>query len=164
MGRIHFCLPRCPVVHCRPMLFRLLSLSVLLVHCSTSATITLQDKREIVATITGSSKEEIQFSTSDGSTTLARSKIADIDHPGKFHMLLGASLFVAGIVTFIAIDQKDCRDSCVQPATGIALPVLAGAAGAGIFFWGYSTWSDSRAALLPGVQNNGGGVGYQYRF
>ena len=150
------------------MNWRYIPLLILCVHCSTTATITLQDKREIVGTITGSVKEEIHLSTADGNTTLSRSKITDIDHPGKFHMLFGASLFVAGIVTFIALDQSACRDSCAQPITGLALPVLAGSAGAGIFFWGYSVWSDSRAALvptLPGPRTDaGGGFGYQYRF
>ncbi len=150
------------------MQLRLIAVSMLLVHCSTTATITLHDKREVSGTITASSKEEIQLGTDHTTTAVARSAIKDIDHPGKFHMLLGFSLFAAGIVTLIALDQRECRDSCAQPITGLALPVLAGAAGAGIFFWGYSAWSDSRAALvptLPGPRTDaGGGFGYQYRF
>lgn len=150
------------------MQLRLIALSVFLVHCSTAATITLHDKREINGTIAASSKEEIQLLTDDGTQAVPRATIKDISHPGKFHMLLGVSLFAAGIIAFVAIDQRECRDSCVQPATGLALPVVAGAAGMGIFFWGYSAWSDSRAALLPtppGQRSDaGGGFGTQYRF
>ena len=146
------------------MRVRCFPLMLICLHCSTAATLTLTDRREITGTITASSKEEIHLMTDLGERPVSRQGVADISHPGKFHMLLGVSMFAAGIITFIAIDQRDCRDSCAQPATGIALPVLAGAAGAGIFFWGYSTWSDSRAALVPGQTNTGGGVGYEYRF
>jgi len=151
------------------MFLRLFALPIFVVHCSTAATITLHDKREINGTITASSKEEIRLLAIDGNTAIARATIKDIDHPGKIHMLLGVSLFVAGIVTFIAIDQKSCRDSCAQPATGLALPVLAGAAGTGIFFWGYSAWSDSRAALSSGLQPLGSsavaaGIGWHFHF
>ena len=151
------------------MQLRLIAVSMLLVHCSTTATINLQDKSEISGTITASSKEEIQLLTPGGTKTVPRATIQDIGHPGKFHMLLGVSLFAAGIVTFIALDQRDCRDSCAQPIAGLALPVVAGAAGAGFFFWGYSAWSDSRAAFNSGMQPVGNsaaaaGIGWQFHF
>ena len=143
-------------------------LLLLMLHCSTAATITLNDQREIHATIMDSSKEEIHLMTDTGPSTVPRAKIQDTSHPGKFHMLLGVSLFGAGLITFIAIGQLDCRDSCAQPIAGLALPMIAGAAGTGIFFWGYSAWSDSRAALVPSPAaartDAGGGFGYRFRF
>ena len=151
------------------MPLRLIALSLLVVHCSTAATITLQDKSEISGTITASSKEEIQLLTYNGPKMVPRATVQDISHPGKFHMLLGVSLFAAGMVTFIALDQRDCRDSCAQPIAGLALPVVAGAAGAGLFFWGYSAWSDSRAAFNSALQPVGNsaavaGIGWQFHF
>lgn len=147
---------------------RWLLLAILCVRCSTMAVVTTKDQEEFLATITGSDTEKIHLMTNDGPRKIDRSRVSEISHPGKFHMLLGGALIVGGIITFIAIDQRQCRENCVQPATGIGLPIISSAIGTGIFFWGYSTWSDSRSAFAPPAQSafplSGGQLGLQFRF
>lgn len=151
----------------RAKLIALIMLNMLL-RCSTAATVTTTDRRQISGELRRSPAEYQIIITGDGEQRIERARIAETDHPGKAAMVTGAALFTASaVVATILIGNRECREGCAFPIAGLTVPVLTGVSGAGIFFWGYSTYGDSKSAALPferQAQGMVGHFGFSYRF
>ena len=72
-----------------------------------------------------------------------RSEIAEIDHPGNVHALLGGIFLGAGIVN-LAVGYEECRNT-QNDEDCVGLFVLP-AVGTGLLVWGLATWMGSTSS------------------
>jgi hypothetical protein len=128
----------------RPMFVFVLSLSALVTGCGTTATISRVGSPAIEAQIQTSDTENLYVGHGAG-TTLARSSISDIDHPGNVAATIGAIVTGYGIAN-IAIGASDCDRGGAAYCTGVFLPA---AIGLPIMVYGIATYSASVNAAKP---------------
>jgi hypothetical protein len=130
--------------------------SILICGCSTSASISRIDGRDIQGKIQRSTSDAVVVATRGGTeVSVPRSEITDIDHPGNAIAVLGGLVGAYGALN-IAVGAPTCSDTSAAYCVGVALPAAAGAA---MLIWGLSTWlgstdaagSDSSAGTVPEV-------------
>jgi len=119
------------------------ALLVVLCGCSRSATISRASGEQLSARIERSDQETIYVKVAGGREVhLARSEVADIDHPGNGVAVLGGLLSAYGAAN-IALGAGNCGE--VNPAycVGVFLPA---AVGVSMLVWGLNTWFGSTDA------------------
>jgi hypothetical protein len=121
----------------------IVTMLILLCGCSTTATISRANGRELEGKIVGSNSGAI-FVETEGDSTLRvpRSEITDIDHPGNTAAVVGGFLGAYGILN-IATGASGCSDYGAAYCTGVFLPATLGAS---MLLWGLTMWGDSTGA------------------
>src|SRR5688572_24976207 len=106
--------------------------------CSTTATIHRSNGMMMEGSIEGGSPDYIVVTPRFGPRQeVPRSDIAEIDHPGNVHALLGGIFLGYGIVN-IAVGMEECQNNGDGAyCTGVFLPA---AVGTGLLVWGLTTW------------------------
>ena len=95
-------------------------------------------------TIEGGSPDYIVVAPRHGKRQeVPRGDIAEIDHPGNVHALLGGIFLGAGIVN-LAVGYEECRNT-QDDADCVGLFVLPGV-GTGLLVWGLATWMGSTSS------------------
>jgi hypothetical protein len=112
--------------------------------CSTTATIHRSNGMMMEGTIEGGSSDSIVVSPRYGPRQeVPRSDIAEIDHPGNVHALIGGILLGYGILN-IAVAYEECQDTGDGAyCTGVFAPA---AVGTGLLVWGLATWMGSTSS------------------
>jgi hypothetical protein len=110
--------------------------------CSTSATITRNDGMSVEGWIQGGTPDTIVVEPRIGERReIRRSEIAEIDHPGNVHILVGGiTLGYGGLIA--AAGAAQCGEDSVD-CGALFIPALVGA---GIMAWGLVTWTGSKDA------------------
>jgi hypothetical protein len=112
--------------------------------CSTTATIHRSNGMMMEGTIEGGSPDFIVVAPRHGRRQeVPRNEIAEIDHPGNVHALLGGIFLGAGILN-LAVSYEDCRNT-QDEGDCVALFALP-AVGTGLLVWGLATWMGSTSA------------------
>jgi hypothetical protein len=126
--------------------------SILISGCSTTASISRTNGRELEAKIQRSTPGAVVVQTNGGSeVSISRSDITDIDHPGNGAAVFGLLLSTYGAVN-IAAGAPKCSQGGGAFCTGVFLPA---AIGLPMLIWGLSTWlGSSNAASSPWVSGN----------
>jgi predicted phage tail protein len=116
---------------------------ILLCGCSTTATISRANGRELEGKIVGSNPSSILVET-DGDSTLRipRAEITDIDHPGNAAAVVGGFLGAYGALN-IATGVSACDEGGAAFCAGVFLPATLGVS---MLIWGLTTWSNSTGA------------------
>ncbi len=129
--------------------------SSLICGCSTTATISRTNGRDIEARIERSTPGAVVVQTEGGSeVSIPRSEITDIDHPGNAAAVVGALLSAYGGLN-IASGASKCSDNGGAYCTGVFLPA---AIGVPMLIWGLSTWIGSTGATNPNMSSSSGTV------
>jgi hypothetical protein len=116
---------------------------IMLSGCSTTATISRANGRELEGKIVGSNSSSILVETEGDSTLrVSRDEITDIDHPGNAAAVVGGFLGAYGALN-IAVGAGGCDTGGAAYCTGVFLPA---ALGASMLIWGLTTWSNSTGA------------------
>lgn len=116
---------------------------IMLCGCSTTATISRTNGRELEGKIVGSNSSSILVETEGDSTLhIPRGEITDIDHPGNAAAVVGGFLGAYGILN-IATGASACDTAGAAYCTGVFLPATLGAS---MLIWGLTTWSKSTGA------------------
>ena len=112
--------------------------------CSTTATIHRSNGMMMEGTIEGGSSDSIVVSPRYGPRQeVPRNDIAEIDHPGNVHALIGGILLGYGILN-IAVAYEQCQeDGDGAYCTGVFAPA---AVGTGLLVWGLATWMGSTSS------------------
>ncbi|HVR21034.1 MAG TPA: hypothetical protein VMS65_15085 [Polyangiaceae bacterium] len=114
--------------------------------CGTTATITRNDGTPVEGWILGGTQESVVVDSRAGKRTeIPRNQIADIDHPGNVHAIVGGSVLAYGGIV-IASSFPDCRRSS-EPGLTCGSALVPALIGAGIFAWGFVTWLGSKDAV-----------------
>ena len=116
--------------------------------CSTTATIMRTHGPPIEASIEGGSPSSIVL---EGGAVVPRREIAEVDHPGNVHAVVGGVILGYGLLN-IAAAASTCGDSSEFPSqgeqnafcVGMVTPALLGL---GMTIWGLVVNSDSKSAL-----------------
>ncbi|HYH96338.1 hypothetical protein [Hyalangium sp.] len=127
--------------------------SILISGCSTTASISRTNGRELEAKIQRSTPGAVVVQTNGGSeVSISRSDITDIDHPGNASAVVGLLLSTYGAIN-IAAGAPKCSEGGGAFCTGVFLPA---AIGFPMLIWGLSTWlgSSNAAASSPLVSGN----------
>src|SRR5262245_12449056 len=81
-----------------------------LTACGTTATITRSDGVNVEGWIEGGSRDEIVLDTRLGQRHfIPRKDVAEIDHPGNVHVLIGGIVVAYGGIV-IATSASDCKE------------------------------------------------------
>ena len=112
--------------------------------CSTTATIHRSNGMMMEGTIEGGSPDYIVVAPRYGRRQeVPRNEIAEIDHPGNVHALLGGIFLGYGIVN-IAVGYEECQNNGDGAyCTGVFVPA---AVGTGLLVWGLATWMGSTSS------------------
>jgi hypothetical protein len=117
--------------------------------CGTTATLTLRNGLNMEGRIEGSSRTGVRV----GQTEVARSDIADIDHPGNVAMTIGLVLVGCGLVDTIIVAAAD-----VDPLYYLnTLPEYA--VGLGLSIWGGVVWGGSTSRASEGLEDGSSASG-----
>jgi hypothetical protein len=110
--------------------------------CSTTATIHGRNGLPDEATIVRGTSTSVMVDNGAGERAIPRSQIADIDHPGNVHAVVGAALLAYGILN-ISVGVPRCEEKGPAFCTGVFTPA---AVGLGMSIWGLAVWSKSNRA------------------
>jgi hypothetical protein len=113
--------------------------------CSTSATITRTNGTSVEGWVRGGTPESIIVEPRVGNIQeIERDDIAEIDHPGNVHLLVGGMVLgYGGILVGAGLD--DCQQAeTVGNCATLFIPAIVGA---GIAAWGLVTWAGSKEAV-----------------
>ncbi len=125
-----------------PTKFTVVLLS-LLCGCSTTATISRINGKQLEAEIQYSEGDNLVVQTSSGhKLRIPRSEVSDIDHPGNVTAVLGAVLSAYGMVN-IAAGASTCDAVGGAFCVGMIAPA---AIGVPMLVWGFMTWGKSTDA------------------
>jgi hypothetical protein len=125
--------------------------SILISGCSTTASISRADGRELEAKIRRSTPGTVVVETNGGSEiSIPRSDIDDIDHPGNASAVVGLLLGSWGAYN-IAKAAPGCSEFGGAYCTGVFLPA---AIGVPMLIWGLSTWIGSTNAAGSSSSSN----------
>lgn len=117
--------------------------SLLICGCSTTATISRVNGRELEAKIKRSTPGAVVVETNGGSeVSISRSDISDIDHPGNAVAVVGGLLSTYGAIN-IATGVSKCGEGGGAFCAGVFLPA---AVGLPMLIWGLTTWIGSTSA------------------
>jgi hypothetical protein len=120
---------------------------MLLCGCSTTATISRANGRQLEGKIIGSNASAIIVETEGDSTlNIPRSEITDIDHPGNASAVVGGFLGAYGVLN-IATGASGCSEYGAAYCTGVFLPATLGVS---MLIWGLTTWSNSTGNAAAG--------------
>lgn len=112
--------------------------------CSTTATIYQRDGMMMEGTIKGGSDEDIIVQPVYGpQRTVKRVDIADIDHPGNVHTIIGGITLGYGFL-FVASTLPECRTSESGQGTACLGAFIPAGIGVGLLAWGLVTWLGSK--------------------
>jgi hypothetical protein len=108
----------------RIVLARLLALSVSLsLGCGTSATIQLRNGRVLESSIVEGDERSLTVENNGETTTIERSAIRDIDHPGNVALTIGAILAAYGVAN-IAVGAPKCDTEGTAFCIGVFTPAV----------------------------------------
>jgi hypothetical protein len=114
-----------------------------LAACGTSATITRGDGMSVEGWIRGGTADAVIVDSRVGPRReIPRSEIAEIDHPGNVHLLVGGiTLGYGGLI--VAAGASQCGEMDGVDCAALFVPAVVGAA---IAAWGLVTWTGSKDA------------------
>jgi hypothetical protein len=110
--------------------------------CGTTATITRTNGPPVEGHITGGDAENLYVEESGARSTIPRSDIKDIDHPGDGATVAGAILMGYGSLN-IAVGAPMCKDKGAAFCVGVFTPM---AVGIPILLWGAAVHAGSVSA------------------
>jgi len=110
--------------------------------CSTTATIRRSNGLEEEATVVGRSRTALLIKNGEHERQIPYHEVADIDHPGNVHAVVGTLLLAYGVLN-IVVGAPRCEKQGAGFCVGVFLPA---ALGAGMTGWGLTVWSSSRGA------------------
>jgi hypothetical protein len=124
--------------------------------CSTTATIYRNSGMMMEGSIIGGSRDAILVEPNHGPRQeVPRDDIAEIDHPGNVHALVGGIVLAYGIGN-IAVGMDECQNRTDQQAAFCVGVFTPAALGAGMLIWGLATWVGSKGSAddvsLPSME------------
>jgi len=129
--------------------------AILLCGCSTTATISRINGRQVEAKIQRSTPGAVVVQTDAGKeVSISRSDISDIDHPGNVAAVIGGLVSAYGALN-IAVGAPRCGEGGGAYCTGVFLPA---AIGVPMLIWGLSTWVGSTSAVSSPASSSSGNV------
>jgi hypothetical protein len=118
--------------------------------CGTTATIHRTDGVPVVGHIRGGDAENLYVDEAGARTTIPRSEIKDISHPGTGATIAGGILFGYGIFN-VAIGLPMCKTEGDAFCVGVFTPL---ALGVPILLWGLATHASSVSAASTPLKSD----------
>jgi hypothetical protein len=119
--------------------------------CSSTASIRRHNGMQEEATVVGRTRAVLVVQNGEIERRIPNHTVAEIDHPGNVHALVGTLLLAYGVLNIAAGTPR-----CEQEGPAFCVGVFAPAAvGASMAVWGLTVWSRSRRAAADPEANRG---------